>query len=678
MSKWTQLVLLAIVLIVAALFRLSDLDWDAFNHYHPDERYIAWVATTVEIPQDLATGLKPQESTFNPFYWPAVETTKGIVVERDTPRKFAYGHLPLYLGVSATKLATRLSPFISELVAKEWSFTQDILNVAGRNEFRHITAVGRATTALVDIASVGLLFLFGRLLYSPQTGLLAAALLAVSVLPIQLSHFFTVDPYLTFFILLTLSFLVLSVREKSQPRSRIIFLLAAGGCAGLAVGSKFSGILLLLPLTVAVFMQVRWKIAWRVLLLALTLFVSLLLFFLTNPFAILDSTCQADAPAFIGFLKIPPVLSQSCYLQNVIQQGTMVRGLRDVPFVRQYIGTIPYVYYVEMLFRWGMGPLLTLVGFTGFGWAIWRFARAFSYWWRSKSSREYLMAMPVKIRIGNSKYMFSSGELILLAWAVPFFLSTGALSVKFLRYMLPLIPILILYGAAMLLSIKINKVRRVAVAAVLVLTGLFALAFINIYRQPHPWIAASSWIFDNLESGAVVVGEVWDDQLPDNLIIGDLILRRSKYEIKEVNWLSGTEQNDNVNKLQKNLETLAEADYVVLSSNRNYGVIPRLPERYPLSSQYYQLLFDGRLGHEVVYVGSRMPNLLGIYLKPDSFTWPGLKAPEKVNEFFNQKSGPNWGRFDESFTVYDQPLVIIMANQERKTATEMEALFKRP
>ena len=92
MSKWTQLVLLAIILIVAALFRLSDLDWDAFNHYHPDERYIAWVATTIEIPQDLATELQPQESTFNPFYWSAVETTKGIVVEKDAPRKFAYGH----------------------------------------------------------------------------------------------------------------------------------------------------------------------------------------------------------------------------------------------------------------------------------------------------------------------------------------------------------------------------------------------------------------------------------------------------------------------------------------------------------------------------------------------------------------------------------------------------------
>ena len=145
MSNRTQLIFLVIIIFIAAYMRLTNLDWDAYNHYHPDERYIAWVATTVEIPQNLSRELNPQESTFNPFYWPAVDTTSGIVVDKDLPRKFAYGHLPLYIGVGATKLAERLGPLISDLTAEDWSFTQDLLNEAGRNEFRHITAVGRAT-----------------------------------------------------------------------------------------------------------------------------------------------------------------------------------------------------------------------------------------------------------------------------------------------------------------------------------------------------------------------------------------------------------------------------------------------------------------------------------------------------------------------------------------------------
>ncbi|MCI0455918.1 MAG: hypothetical protein L0Z62_02925, partial [Gemmataceae bacterium] len=59
-----------------------------------------------------------------------------------------------------------------------------------------------------------------------------------------------------------------------------------------------------------------------------------------------------------------------CYLENVALQGTMVQGLRDVPFVRQYIGTTPFLYYIEMQLRWGMGLLLGLAAFGGFAWAV--------------------------------------------------------------------------------------------------------------------------------------------------------------------------------------------------------------------------------------------------------------------------------------------------------------------
>ncbi len=678
MSKWTQFVLLAIIILIAAYFRLSDLDWDAFNHYHPDERYIAWVATTIEIKKDIVSELTPQTSTFNPFYWPAVDTTEGIVVEQDVPRKYAYGHLPLYLGVGMAKIAEEFGPFVLRFVPKDWSFSQDILNGAGRNEFRHITAVGRATTAIIDIASIVLLFLIGRLIFNPPTGLLAAALLSVAVLHIQLSRFFTVDPYLTFFVLLTLWFLILSYNEQIASKTRIVLLLAASISTGLAVGSKFGGILLLLPLFVAVFLQPHWKISRRFLLFVLSLIVGFLTFFLTNPFAILDATCRVDTPILFGPFEIPRFISQSCYLQNIVQQGTMVRGLRDVPFVRQYIGTIPYLYYLEMLFRWGLGPLLTIVSFIGLFWALWRFVQATIFWRQTRPEGENRWTLPAKIHFDQQKMPFTAGELILLVWAVPFLLTTGGLAVKFPRYLQPLIPILILFGAAMLLRIRREMIRRVAVATLLLLTSLFALAFVNSYGQPHPWIAASLWIYESLEPDSVIVNEMWDDGLPDNLFLNDENFRRSDYNLQEVNWLSGVGKNDSAEKLRQNLETIAAADFLVLSSNRNYGVIPRLSQHYPLSRQYYQLLFDGDLGYEVVYVGTRMPNLFGIYLKPDSFVWPGLVAPDTVDEFLTQIPGLNWGRFDESFTVYDQPLVIIFANKDRQTAFEMETLFITP
>jgi hypothetical protein len=142
-----------------------------------------------------------------------------------------------------------------------------------------------------------------------------------------------------------------------------------------------------------------------------------------------------------------------------------------------------------------------------------------------------------------------------------------------------------------------------------------------------------------------------------------------------VNWLTGTGALDDRAKLEENLSLVSRADYVILSSNRNYGGIPRLEERYPLSSQYYNLLFDGELGFEITYVGTRMPNLLGFNLKPDPFSWSGLDTPQLISDYFDSLPGISGGRFDESFTVYDQPLVIILKNTARLPAAEMSSLF---
>jgi hypothetical protein len=115
---------------------------------------------------------------------------------------------------------------------------------------------------------------------------------------------------------------------------------------------------------------------------------------------------------------------------------------------------------------------------------------------------------------------------------------------------------------------------------------------------------------------------------------------------------------------------------VTIVTNRIYGVVPRQPERFPLSSQFHQLLFDGALGYEPVFVNTRTPRLFGLHLKPDSFAWPGLRPPPAVEEYLSRLPGISGGRFDESFTVYDQPLVMIFENVEGKTAEEMGRYFK--
>ena len=209
MRKWMIWLLLALIIVVAAVLRWTGLDWDGYTHFHPDERYIHWVATTIEWPDEWTTAFSPSESTINPYYWPPDAESVGIVVEQDQSRKFAYGHLPLYLGVAATKLADWLGETaVSNIFPSHWLFTTDILNTADMVEFRHLAAVTRALTGLVDLGTILFVFLLGRCLFSPEVGLLAAAFLALNVMHIQLAHFFVVDPYLTFFTVAALYFMV--------------------------------------------------------------------------------------------------------------------------------------------------------------------------------------------------------------------------------------------------------------------------------------------------------------------------------------------------------------------------------------------------------------------------------------------------------------------------------------
>ena len=73
----------------------------------------------------------------------------------------------------------------------------------------------------------------------------------------------------------------------------------------------------------------------------------------------------------------------------------------------------------------------------------------------------------------------------------------------------------------------------------------------------------------------------------------------------------------------------------------------------------------------------RYPHLFGFTLKPDTFDWPGLKPPDFVADYLANQSGITWGRVDESFIAYDQPLVMIFRNTKHLTAEEMAAQFER-
>jgi YYY domain-containing protein len=111
--------------------------------------------------------------------------------------------------------------------------------------------------------------------------------------------------------------------------------------------------------------------------------------------------------------------------------------------------------------------------------------------------------------------------------------------------------------------------------------------------------------------------------------------------------------DDNAAKLQRFETTLNQADYIFISSNRQWGSITRLPEHYPLTTKYYRELIGCPDDKEITWCYS--------VAKPGMFQ--GKLGFELVQIF---QSDPNIGSIkfntqfaEEAFTVYDHPKVLI-------------------
>ncbi|HIP95740.1 MAG TPA: hypothetical protein EYH32_00810, partial [Anaerolineae bacterium] len=593
---------LVVILLIAAALRLYNVAWDGGELAHPDERStVAFYAPTMHWPRDWSTALDPKRSPFNPLWDPASQHR----------RSYTYGHFPLYVLTIAANALHALAPLARRLGAS----AELVRALTRATDVQGFAFIGRVIVALLDTVTVYLVYLIARRIYGRGAALLAATLSAFTVLQIQLAHFFAVDPISTTFTLLALYGAILMVEQRTAKTA-----LLTGVGMGLAVASKFSALpILAAPMTAALLIILRAQDeeraaaqarAWRHCLLACL--VAFVVFAVTSPFVLLDW------PDFV---------------QAVIrEQGAMVRGLADMPFTRQYRGTTPYIYFIEQQLHWGMGWPLGLVAFLGLGWVL------------------------VRALLRRAR----PGEWILLSWIVPYFGITGLFLAKFMRYMVPVVPLCTLMGAGMLVQVsksanrqitdsQNSQIRRFAALLIVATLGgavFWSLAFVNgVYGTEHTWITASRWIYANVPDGSVLAVEHWDDHLPLSLPEPGANPGAHDYRHVELPMY----EEDTRGKYELLRARLHEADYIVLSSNRLYRTIPRLPQRYPMSTRYYELLFAGKLGFQKVAEFTTYPRL-----GPVSF--PDDDA-------------------DESFTVYDHPKPIIFKKVRDLSDQEWDALL---
>ncbi len=628
---------LLLILALAAGLRFYNLRWDSGTFAHPDERStVMFYAPTIRWPADLSTLLDPRASTLNPFW--------DITEQR--PRSYTYGHFPLYtLVLTANALQT-----LAGLPGLPPEWTQFL---AAAPSPLNLAVIGRALVALSDLFTVYLLFVLGRRLYGLWGGLLAAALSACTVLQIQLAHFFAVDPISTTFTVLALYGATLIADRPSRGAA-----ILTGLGIGLAVASKFSALPVAFAPVMAAYFAAQRRPGTRDQgpgqlavpgqrsavtlfgLILLSLGVALLIFTLTSPFVFLD---------FETFKRAV-----------IDEQGSMVSGVADWPFTRQYRGTLAYWYFIEQQLRWGMGWPLGLLALGGTVWVVLKALRG--------------KAAP--------------GEWLILGWLVLYFGPTGLFLAKFMRYMVPVVPFLTLFGAGLVAALwragemrsrgaeeieaettppplhpsispsplpprasaPVLRLRKLTalILALVALTGaaLWALAFANgVYGQEHPWYTFARWTYANIPDGSCIAREHWDEGIPASIDLPNGNPGAHAYRQPELPMY----EEDTQQKYETLRSTLLTCDYIALASNRLWRTIPKLPQRYPMSTRYYQALFSGQLGFEQIYTVQNSPRL-GPWVIDDQSA-------------------------DESFTVYDHPKPILFKKTRQLTPAEWDAIL---
>lgn len=510
------------VLIVAAVFRLHGLlTWDGDSHQHPDERFLVQVSTAISAPTSFGDYLNTARSPLNPY-------THGH-------DRYAYGQLPLTL--------TRL--------LAEWT---------GNTTYDTVANPGRVLSTIADLLTIVFTWLLARRVFGVRVAHLSALLLALTVLDIQLAHYYAVDTFVGPFAAAALFF-----GQRAWQRDSLLDALLAGAMVGLATACKVSAVILL-PVLGLVFVWPRRgrpsgsQVLDGIAAFGVAFVAAFFAFRLAEPYAFLGPLN----------LRLNPVWFSDKAYQIEVSSGTV-----DVPFMIQWAGTPAYSFVTQSIVQWGMGPALGIAALAGLVLATWRLVRG------HRGERD---------------------ALLVVLWTLLNLFYFGGQFAKFMRYLLPayfslaiLAAYALVFATDRLANVRrwrLDRIGRFLAPAVVTATAAWALAFSSIYDQTHSRIQASTWIYNNVRVGSTLATEHWDDRLPLGLVGND----PGGYRYVEL-ALYDQETSDKRTKL---LAALDQTDYVILASRRLADSIPRLPERYPLATTYYRLLQSGQLGFDRV------------------------------------------------------------------------------
>ncbi len=569
LKKLTSLLVLLAIFCLALGLRTYGLNWDQGNHLHPDERFLTMVETTIKLPKSLTQYLNTATSPLNPYNYKEYQF-------------FVYGTFPLFL-------------------------TKIVGEISHQSSYDQINLVGRFLSALFDSGCVILLyFLAKKIIKSSYLVYLPSLLYAFCVLPLQLSHFFAVDTFLSFFILAT--FVALSY--KRIPLAAVTF--------GLALASKISALYFAPIFTLFIIIDfIKHKNFYRFLLFCFSsLFITFVVFRFFQPYS------------FVGLFKPNPL-----FINNLKTLESFNDPNGWFPPAVQWLSKKPLPFSLQNIVFWGIGlPLVIL-----------------------------LLTAIIKIKKASIK----KTPLIMwlsIIWMLLLFIYQGSQFAANMRYFIVIYPFIILITVY---ALTVSKLNPKIVLLFITFHCIFGIIFLNIYSHPHSRVQASSWIYQNIPIGSSITNEYWDDPLPLYLPMHDPNSYRGT-----MLPLYDPDITEKWNKLQPEID---DANYLFMTSNRLWASIPQVPSRYPITTKFYNNLFDENTTFTIYKEIDSYPGITLPFLKKCYYFGPtNYPYKEKKNTWFSIDNQCNYPGIylrddtaEESFTVYDHPKILIYKNNTK-------------
>lgn len=407
--------------------------------------------------------------------------------------------------------------------------------------------LARLFSVAAGTASVYLLYRIGRAAFGRPAGLVAALFLAVAPLHVSYSHMAVTDVTATALSLLALLLLLQAARGGGRRR-----MIAGAVAAGLATSTKYNLGALVLPASIAAVYACRGEAGRRVAAggRAALLWPRLLL-------------ARVYAPMLLAFLAGSPfvILDPGHFLHDFLRQNRIM-GRGWLGFENVGNG---FWYNLEVNLGGTLGVVLVLLAVLGLAWALWR---------------------------------HTTVDLLLAPYALVYFVYISTWKELADRYLLPILPLLLLLAVRMCLELvdlrpALRRVAAPAVALVLAAALVAPLAgsmtFDRQLSGADVRARAKTWVEGHVPAGSVIATENYGPPLVS--VLDEKYYRSVGLETPAYRIVPLGIPAPGVPDLSHTIGWLREwdAEYVIVSS-KVYDRVLAAADVYPEVAAFYRSL----------------------------------------------------------------------------------------